>query len=104
MSSHEAMAQSRTEARKREAAKQGTIYLTREEILEGAKKEGSLLVYPGVDEKAIPPLVSSFKKKHLFLDIKHGIITGVPAIQRQMFEMVAGKANLDVFHAHTGSE
>jgi iron(III) transport system substrate-binding protein len=98
----QAIGQSRTEARKREAAGQGMIYLSREEILDGAKKEGNLLVYPGVDEKAIPPLVSSFKKKYPFLDIKYGIVTGVPAIQRQMFEMVAGKANLDVFHAHTG--
>ena len=40
----QAIGQSPTEARKKSAAGQGMIYLSREEILDGAKKEGNLLV------------------------------------------------------------
>lgn len=89
-------------ARKREAAKKGMIYLTRAEIIEGAKQEGNVSVFPGVDEKAIPLLVDAFKKQYPFIDTKWGMVSGIPAIQRQIFEMAARKANLDVFHAHTG--
>src|SRR5262249_42708337 len=91
-----------TETRKKEAAKKWMIYLTREEIIAGAKREGNVKVFPGVDEKAVPLLVEAFKKKYPFIDTKWGMVSGIPAIQRQIFEMAAGKADLDVFHAHTG--
>ena len=90
------------EVRKVEAAKKGMVYLTREEIIAGAKREGNVKVFPGVDEKAVPLLVEAFKKKYPFIEAKGGMVSGIPAIQRQIFEMAAGKADLDVFHAHTG--
>ena len=93
---------SSVEARRSEAAKKGMVYVTREEIIAGAKREGSVKVFPGVDEKAAPPLVEAFKKKYPFIETKWGMVSGIPAIQRQIFEMAAGKAELDVFHAHTG--
>ena len=65
---HESRAQSpNVQKRKDEAAQKGMIYLTKEEILAGAKKEAKALVYPGHDEKTIPLLVNAFKQKYTFL-------------------------------------
>lgn len=81
--------------------KQGMISLTREQIIEGAKKEGKMRVVPGHDESTIPILVKGFQKKYPFLQITWGIVGGIEAAQRQLFEMTAGTSGVDVFSPST---
>ncbi len=81
--------------------KEGMIDLTKEQILEGAKKEGNLKVNPGYDDSAIPTLVKAFQKKYPFIQTNFGIVTGIEANQRQLFEMTAGTSTVDAFSPST---
>lgn len=88
--------------RKDESARKGMIYLSREEILEGAKKEGDMLVSPGHDEKIIPLLAAAFKIKYPFIkEVNWRAVTGLPAAQRQLFEMSSGAVALDAISPST---
>ena len=77
--------------------KPGMISLTREQILEGAKKEGKVRVIPGHDETTIPSLVRAFQEKYPFIQTTWGIVSGNDAGQRQLFEMTAGTSSADAF-------
>ena len=74
---------------------------TKDEILTRAKQEGKLSVVPGYDRTTIEPLVSAFKKKYPFIDVSWQIVTGITAAQKQLFDLVAGKAAIDVFSPST---
>jgi hypothetical protein len=90
------------EQRKAEAAKREMIYFTKEELLDGARKEGRVVVHPGMDETSIPDLISAFKKRYPFLkEIAGARITGIPAAQREVLEMVSGQARVDSFSPHS---
>jgi ABC-type Fe3+ transport system substrate-binding protein len=78
-------------------SKGGLISLSREQILEGAKKEGNVRVVPGHDESAIPTLVKAFQKKYPFLKVTWGIVGGIEAAQRELFQMTAGTTTTDAF-------
>lgn len=87
--------------RKEEAAKKGMIYLTKEEILEGAKKEGRVVAAPGHDEDTRVALINAFQKKYPFIkEIDWRIVQGSDGEQRQLLEMKAGRTTLDIFSPH----
>jgi iron(III) transport system substrate-binding protein len=87
--------------RKEEASRKGMVYLTREEILQEAKKEGKVVLYPGYDENTIPLLVDIFKKKYPFIkEVTWGSVTGIAAAERELLEMAAGRAAKDAFAPH----
>jgi iron(III) transport system substrate-binding protein len=77
--------------------KNEAVTLTKAQILEGAKKEGKLNVSPAFDEKSIPVLVKAFETKYPFIKVTWTSADGIPAYQRQLFELTAGRSNLDVF-------
>ena len=77
--------------------KQEGVAFTRAQILEGAKKEGKLSVSPAFDEKSIPVIVGAFEKKYPFIKVTATSADGIPAYQRQLFELSSGRANLDIF-------
>src|SRR5262245_57695236 len=81
-------------------AKEEKIALTKAQIMEGAKKEGKLAVSPGFDDSAIPTIVKAFEKKYPFIKVSSSFAEGIPALQRQLFDMSAGRANLDVFNSN----
>ncbi len=74
---------------------------TRQQIIAGAKSEAKLSVNPGHDEATIALLAKAFQKKYPFIQTTWGIVTGIEAAQRQLFEMAAGKSNVDVFSPST---
>jgi iron(III) transport system substrate-binding protein len=74
---------------------------TRQQIIAEAKSEAKLSVSPGHDEATIALLAKAFQKKYPFIQTTWGIVTGVEAAQRQLFEMAAGKSNVDVFSPST---
>lgn len=73
------------------------VMLTKAQIMEGAKKEGKVTVSPAFDERSVPVLVKAFEKKYPFIKVTSTSADGIPAYQRQLFELSSGRANLDVF-------
>ena len=73
------------------------VMLTKTQIMEGAKKEAKLNVSPAFDEKSIPVIVKAFEKKYPFIKVNATSADGIPAYQRQLFELSSGRANLDIF-------
>src|SRR5262245_11883968 len=87
--------------RKEEATKKRMIYLTRDEILAGAKKEGKLVTAPGYQEITRGPMVQAFQKKHPFIiNVEWRIVQDDGGEHRQVLEMQAGRSTLDVFSPH----
>jgi ABC-type Fe3+ transport system substrate-binding protein len=80
--------------------KKESVTLTKAQILEGAKKEAKLTVSPAFDEKSIPIMVKAFEKKYPFIKVSWTSADGIPAYQRQLFELSAGRANLDIFSSN----
>ena len=80
--------------------KEEKIALTRAQIMESAKKEGKLSVSPGFDDASIPAIVKAFEKKYPFIKVSSSFAEGIPAVQRQLFEMAAGRANLDALNTN----
>ncbi|MBI2985129.1 MAG: extracellular solute-binding protein [Deltaproteobacteria bacterium] len=77
--------------------KEEKISLTRAQIMEGAKKEGKLSVSPAFELSSIPIIVKAFEKKYPFIKVSSTSADGIPAYQRQLFELSAGRASLDIF-------
>jgi ABC-type Fe3+ transport system substrate-binding protein len=87
--------------RKEEATKKRMIYLTRDEILAGAKKEGKVVTAPGYQEITRGPLVQAFQKKHPFItNVEWRIVQDDGGEHRQVLEMQARRSTLDVFSPH----
>jgi len=90
------------QALKQEAAKRKQIFLTRAEILAGAKKEGKLKVVPGFTKEGIPDMVAAFKKKYPFIkNISWDVVTGSVATQREVMALAAGSKQTDVLNVST---
>jgi spermidine/putrescine-binding protein len=71
------------------------IYETREHILEGARKEGKLIVSPGFEESTTPHLIDAFKKKYSFIK---DVVWSKPAdFRKQLGELIEGKTVVDAF-------
>lgn len=73
------------------------IPASKNEILANARTEGKLILSPGYDKKTIAALVKAYNKHYPFVDVSWSYVSGVTAAQRQLFEMAAGKASLDLF-------
>jgi iron(III) transport system substrate-binding protein len=79
-----------------------TAPLSKEEILAGAKKEGRLIFATAHEETTVPHLVNAFKKKFPFIkEVNFHSVSGIPAGQKELFELAAGKSNVDVFTPHS---
>jgi iron(III) transport system substrate-binding protein len=81
-------------------AKGEKVSLTKAQIVDGAKKEGKLSVSPGFDDASIPKIVKAFENKYPFIKVSWTFAEGIPALQRQLFDMAAGRVNLDVYNAN----
>jgi ABC-type Fe3+ transport system substrate-binding protein len=77
-------------------AKKDSLMVTKAQILEGAKKEAKLNVSPAFDEKSAPVIIKAFEKKYPFVKVNWTFADGLVARQRELFELSAGRANLDI--------
>ena len=85
-----------------EASKRKQIFLTRNEIMTGAKKEGKLKVVPGFTKEGIPIMVDAFKKKYPFIkDVSWDVVSGSVATQREVMALAAGSKQTDVLNVST---
>src|SRR5262249_22922912 len=81
--------------------------LSKDEILKGAHKEGKLVFATAHEETTVPHLINAFKKRHPFIkEIQFHSVSGIPAGQKELFDLAAGKSNVDAFTPHSvfGSE
>lgn len=74
-----------------------TIYDTREHILEGARKEGQVAVFPGFEESTTPHLINAFKKKYPFINATWLKASSAGGFEKQLSDMKAGTAVVDAF-------
>jgi iron(III) transport system substrate-binding protein len=78
------------------------IYVSGEQIAEGAKKEGKLLLHPALrpeyDKATLPDLIKAFGKKYPFVQPTWGVtkMGNRPNPQHALDELVAGKAVVDI--------
>ena len=78
---------------KQEAAASGYVFLdSHERIVAAAKKEGKMRALSGLDPDTIKAMVSAFRKKYPFLDIRVEEIEGTESYQRFVLQMQAGTA------------
>jgi ABC-type Fe3+ transport system substrate-binding protein len=78
------------------------IYVSGEQITEGAKKEGKLLLHPSLrpeyDKATLPDLLKAFGKKYPFVRPTWGVteMGPRPNLQHALAELAAGKAVVDI--------
>lgn len=65
-------------------------------ILEGAKKEGKLVVYASYDTPQAEKIHGAFKKKYPFIEFEHAMLGASAAATRITMESKAGTAGADV--------
>jgi iron(III) transport system substrate-binding protein len=78
---------------KQEAEARGYLFIdSHEKIVAGAKKEGKMRALSGLDAETIKAMLSAFRKKYPFLDVRVEEIEGTDAYQRFILQMQAGSA------------
>ena len=83
--------------RKAEALAKGLIYVTKEEILAGAREEGALVVSPGFEEE-IDVFKDAFTAKYPFIkSFTWQVVSGTAAGQNFALELQAGVSDVDSF-------
>ncbi len=76
---------------KSEAEAKGYIfYMSHDQIVSEAKKEGKLKVLTGLDAESIKAMTSAFKRKYPFIDVSAQEAQGVTEHQRILLELKAG--------------
>jgi hypothetical protein len=81
------------EKSKQEAEASGYIFLkSRDQIVAAAKQEGKMRALSGLDPDTIKAMVSVFRKKYPFLDVRVEEIEGTESYQRFVLQMQAGTA------------
>jgi iron(III) transport system substrate-binding protein len=83
--------------RKADAQARGMLYVTRDEIMAGAEKEGELIVSPGFEE-TIDPVKQAFTAAYpIIKNFTWRVVTGNAAGERNAAEIIAGRSDLDAF-------
>ncbi len=77
----------------------GLRFLTHDEIVEGAKREGALVAVPGFDDITFPQLKAAFEEAYPFIDLRIEIVSGTEAGERLNFAMLAGRTDVDLVEA-----
>jgi ABC-type Fe3+ transport system substrate-binding protein len=87
--------------RKAEAQARGMLYVTRDEILAGAEKEGEIIVSPGFEE-TVDPYKKAFTAAYpMIKNFTWRVVTGNAAGERFTAELIAGRSDVDVFDIRT---
>ena len=67
------------------------------ELIEGAKKEGTMVLYASMSVKDMAKLLSKFKEKYPFLETKHVRASGTRMLSKILMEAKAKKYIPDVY-------
>ncbi len=74
----------------------GLRFLTHDEIVAGAQREGKLLAVPGFDESNFPAIKEAFEAAYPFIELSMQPVGGTHAGERFNLEMLSGRAEVDV--------
>lgn len=77
----------------------GLRFLTHDEIVAGAMREGKLVVAPGFDDRSFPAMKASFNEAYPFLELDIQLVSGTAAGERLNFAMLAGESDIDLVEA-----
>ena len=77
----------------------GLRFLTHDEIVAGAQREGKLLAIPGFDDSNFPAIKEAFEAAYPFIELTMQPVGGTHAGERFNLEMLAGIAKVDVLEA-----
>jgi iron(III) transport system substrate-binding protein len=79
------------EKSKQDADAKGYLFInSHDQIVAAAKKEGKMRALSGLDPETIKAMVSAFRKKYPFLDVRVEEIEGTDAYQRFVLQLQAG--------------
>ena len=70
----------------------GLRFLTHDEIVAGAQREGKLLAIPGFDDSNFPAIKEAFEAAYPFIDLTMQAVGGTHAGERLNLEMLSGRA------------
>ncbi len=74
-------------------------------ILDGAKREGKVVIYSGmIENQALRPLVEAFKKKYPFVAVDYWRGDSRAMVQKLLTERRAGRIIGDIFESTGGAE
>jgi iron(III) transport system substrate-binding protein len=65
-------------------------------IIEGAKKEGKVIIYAATDSKAAEPLIKDFQSMYPGVKVEYNDMNSTEIYNRYIFEQAAGGATADV--------
>lgn len=77
----------------------GLRFLTHDEIVAGAQREGKLLAIPGFDDSNFPAIKEAFEAAYPFIELTMQAVGGTHAGERLNLEMLSGRAEVDVLEA-----
>ena len=77
----------------------GLRFLTHDEIVAGARREGKLIAAPGFDDASFPTVEAAFEAAFPFIDLETLYVSGTAAGERFNFGMLAGTTEVDVLEA-----
>ena len=82
-----------------QAQRLGYSFVSRHEILAGAKREGKLRVLNTLDAETTNRLIKAFREKYPFISVEGQEVAGTEGAQRFLLEMQAGQTKYwDIFH------
>ena len=77
----------------------GLRFLTHDEIVAGAQREGKLLAIPGFDDSNFPAIKEAFEAAYPFIELTMQAVGVTHAGERLNLEMISGRAEVDVLEA-----
>jgi iron(III) transport system substrate-binding protein len=77
----------------------GMRFLTHDEIVAGAQREGKLIVVPGLDDTNFGNIKTAFEETYPYLELEMQIVSGTAAGERFNFGMLSGNTEVDVLEA-----
>ena len=92
-------ASERIAALKAESAAKGLRFLTHDEIVEGAMREGRLIAQPSLDDSNFPGMKASFEATYPFIELEILTVGGTDAGERFDMSLISGVAEVDIITA-----
>lgn len=81
----------------------GLRFLTHDEIVAGAKREGVLNAVPGFDDSNFPAIAAAWAETYPDIELNLVLVSGTAGGERFNFDMLSGKAKADVVKATAGA-
>ncbi len=92
-------ANERIAALKADSEARGLRFLSHDEIVAGARREGALTVVPGLDDSNFPGIEQAFERDFPFIDLDLVAVSGTQAGERFDLSLISGAGEADIVTA-----